>query len=94
MFESTYHEFAYRAVEKISNISSSARLAVSRLLTAVATFEEKAQNAVDKILLRWIGFSEEIGDAEAVKRLEKAMLYQKLAVAIGIALIFIVTSIR
>jgi len=94
MFESIYHEFAYRAVERISNISSSARLAVSRLLAAVAAFEERAQNAVDRILIRWIGFSEETGDAEAVKRLEKAMLYQKLAVAIGIALIYIITSIR
>jgi len=94
MFESVYHEFAYRAVERISTISSSARLAVSRLLTAVAAFEERAQSAVDRILLRWVGFSEETEDVEAVKRLEKVMLYQKLAVAIGIALIYIITSIR
>jgi len=94
MFESMYHEFAYKAVERISTISTSAHLAVSRLLAAAAAFEERAQNAADRILLRWIGFSEETGDAEAVKRLEKLMLYQKLAVAAGIALIYIITSIR
>jgi len=94
MFESIYHEFAYRTVERISIISSSARLAVSRLLTAVAAFEERAQSTADRILLRWIGFSEEAEDMEAIKRLEKVMLYQKLAVAVGIALIYIITSIR
>jgi len=94
MFESIYHEFAYRTVEMISIISRSARLAVGRLLTAVAAFEERAQSTVDRILLRWIGFSEETEDVEAVKRLEKAMLYQKLAVAVGIALIYIIASIR
>jgi len=94
MFESIYQEFAFRAVERISTISSSTRLAVSRLLTAMATFEERAQSAVDRILLRWVGFSEEAEDVEAVKRLEKVMLYQKLAVVAGIALIYIITSIR
>jgi len=94
MFELTYLEFAYRAVERISIISSSVQLAVRRFLTAVAAFEEKVQHVVDRTLLRWIRFSEETEDAKAFKRLEKLMLYQKLAMVIGIALIYVITSIR